>query len=120
MIGALLSWLGGGALDRILRTVDAKITAESDRDRIKGEIIQEHLRSRPDFLRAGGFWLMLIFALPLAFWWAAVLAYSVLWCRLCIWPQPWSIAALPSPLDDWAGMIVLALFGVVGLERIRR
>lgn len=70
--------------------------------------------------RAGGFWLMLIFAAPLAVWWAAVLVYSVLWCRACAFPQAWSIAALPAPLDEWAGMIVVAIFGVLGVDRFRR
>jgi len=120
MIGAILSFLRGGFLGRVLDTVDRKIAAEADRDRIKADIIGEHYRTRADFMRAGGFWLMLVFALPLAFWWTAVLVYSVLWCRLCAWPQTWSIAALPPPLDDWAGMIVLAIFGVVGLGRIRK
>jgi hypothetical protein len=120
MIRLLLSFLSGGPLDRILSTVDRKIDAETDREALKADIIREHYRTRPDFMRAGGFWLMLIFALPLGLWWAAVLVYSVLWCRLCAWPQTWSIAALPAPLDDWAGLIVMAIFGVLGVERLKR
>lgn len=120
MIRALLSWLTGGVLDRVLRTVDNKIAADTDREKLKADIILEHYRTRADFMRAGGFWLMLIFALPLAFWWAAVLVYSVFWCAGCAYPQAWSIAALPAPLDQWAGAIVLAIFGVLGLDRMRR
>ncbi len=63
---------------------------------------------------------MLLFAVPLAIWWAAVLIYSVLWCAGCAYPQDWTIAALPPPLDDWAGLIVMAIFGVIGLDRFRR
>lgn len=115
----LLGFLAGGILDRVLSTVDRKIAAETDREALKADIIREHYRTRADFMRAGGFWLMLLFAGPLAFWWAAVLIYSVLWCAGCAWPQPWTIAALPAPLDDWAGLIVMAIFGVLGVDRLR-
>lgn len=120
MIGALLSWLTGGVLDRVLSTVDRKIAAETDRDALKRDLILESYRQRADWMRAGGFWLMLAFAGPLALWWAAVLLYSVLWCRGCIWPQPWSVAALPGPLDEWAGLIVVSIFGVIGLDRFKK
>lgn len=120
MIRALIKWLTGGVVDRVLDTVDRRVSAETDREKLKAEIIREHYRSRADFMRAGGFWLMLMFALPLALWWASVLVYSVLWCRGCAWPQEWSIAALPPPLDEWAGLIVMAIFGVLGVDRLRR
>lgn len=115
----IINLLTGGVLDRVLDTVDRRVTAQTDRDKLKADIISEHYRTRADFMKAGGFWLMLIFALPLAFWWAAVLVYSVFWCANCMFPQPWSIAALPAPLDQWAGAIVLAIFGVLGLSRFK-
>lgn len=120
LLRALLGWLTGGILDRVLDTVDRRVEAQTDREKIKGDIIKEHYRSRADFMRAGGFWLMLIFAAPLAFWWAAVIVYSVFWCAGCAWPQDWSIAALPRPLDEWAGIIVVSIFGVLGVDRLRR
>lgn len=120
MIAFLARIFGGGFLDRILSTVDKKIENETDREKLKADLLREHLRTRPDFMRAGGFWLMLIFAAPLAFWFGAVVIYSVLWCRLCAYPQTWSIAALPSPLNDWSGLIITAIFGVVGAVGLRR
>lgn len=120
MIGVLIRLLTGGALDRILETVDRKITAETDREAVKADIIKEAYRTQADRMRAGGFWLMLIFAVPLAFWWAAVLIYSVFWCAGCAFPQDWTIAALPAPLDQWAGAIVVSVFGVVGVTQFRR
>lgn len=120
MIRWLLSWFGGGPLSRILDTVDHKITAETDREAIKGDIIKEHFRTRADFMRAGGFVLMLLFAVPLALWFGSVCLYSVLWCRGCVYPQVWTIAALPAPLDQWAGAIVTAIFGVVGVGSLRK
>lgn len=120
MIGAILRWLTGGALDRVLRTVDRTIEARTDKERIKGEIIKAAYRNRGDWMRAGGFWLMLIFAAPLALWWGAVIAYSVFWCAGCAYPQTWTIAALPAPLNDWAGLIVVSIFGVLGVDRLKR
>lgn len=76
------------------------------------------METRPDFMRAGGFWLMLLFAVPLAFWFSAVVVYSVLWCQGCAYPQAWSIAALPAPLSEWAGVIIVSIFGVVGADRV--
>nr|WP_309504347.1 hypothetical protein [uncultured Roseovarius sp.] len=116
----LLRWLTGGALDRVLDTVDRRIQAQSDRERIKSEIVKSAYANRGDWMRAGGFWLMLAFALPLALWWAAVLAYSVFWCQGCAYPQAWSVAALPAPLDEWAGLIIISIFGVLGVDRLKR
>lgn len=120
MIAFLARLLGGGVIERVLASVDRHVEVQSDRERIKAQLLAEHLRTRADWMRAGGFWLMLAFAAPLAFWWAAVLVYSVLWCAGCAWPQPWTVAALPAPLDEWAGLIVVSIFGVVGLSRLGR
>ena len=120
MIAKLVSILTGGLLDRVLATIDRKIAAETDREALKAEIIREHYRTRADWMGAGGLWLTVLFAAPLAFWWASVIVYSVLWCAGCAYPQDWTIAALPPPLDEWAGLIVVSIFGVVGVDRLRR
>jgi len=116
----LASFLTSGFLDRVLSTVDKRIEAETDREKIKGEIIKEHYSTRADWMRSGGFWLCMMFAVPLAFWFTAVVIYSIFWCKLCLYPQPWSIAALPPPLDDWAGMMILSIFGVVGIHQFKK
>lgn len=120
MIAAILKWLSSGALDRVLDTVDRRIDAQTDREAVKGEIIREAYRQRADWMNAGGFWLMLVFAVPLAFWFAAVCLYSILWCQGCAFPQDWTIAALPPPLDEWAGVIIVSIFGVMGVSRLRK
>ncbi len=120
MLSFLAKLFGGGLLDRVLSTIDRKIDAETDREALKAEIIKEHYRTRADFMRTGGFWLMLIFAVPLAIWFGSVLVYSMLWCTRCAYPQMWSIAALPPPLDEWAGLMIIAIFGVVGVTRFRK
>lgn len=120
MIKSVISWLTGGVLDRALDVVERRVANEADRERLKAEVIKTHLETRTEWMRAGGFYLMLMFAVPLAFWFSAVVVYSVLWCANCVWPQDWSVAALPPPLDEWAGGIILSIFGVVGLSRIGR
>ena len=120
MIAMILRFLAGGALGRIMKTVEHNIDAQTDRQKLKADVIREHYRQRGDYMRAGGFWLMMAFAGPLALWWAAVLVYSVLWCQGCAFPQPWTVAALPAPLDEWAGLIVLSIFGVLGVDRLKK
>ncbi len=119
----VLKWFGsllsGGLLDRVLETVDRRIEAETDREKIKSDIIMSHYRNRGDFMRSGGFILMLLFAVPLAVWFSAVVIYSILWCQGCAFPQDWSIAALPAPLDQWAGGIIVSIFGVIGVSRFK-
>jgi len=120
MLAFLAKLLGGGLIDRVLDTVDRRIENEANRDKIKGDLLKTHMESREGFMRAGGSLLMLLFAVPLAFWFSAVVVYSVFWCAGCAYPQEWTIAALPSPLDEWAGLIIIAIFGVVGFTRFKR
>ena len=119
MLRGILSALGGGILDRVLDTVDRKIAVETDREKIKGDIVRAHYRNRADWMRSGGFVLSLLFAVPLAFWFGAVMVYSVFWCLDCAYPKDWTIAALPAPLDQWAGGIIISIFGVIGVSRLR-
>jgi hypothetical protein len=124
MIRLLLSWLtGGGAtgiLDRALDTVDKRIAAETDRDKIKADILREHMRTRGDWMKAGGFWTLLLFAIPTAIHYGAVIVYSILWCAGCAYPQSWSIAALPGLMAQWEGYIILASIGGLALLGARR
>ena len=120
MISVVLKWLTGGVLDRVLSTVDKKISAETDREALKAEIIKAHYETRAGFMKAGGFVLMLLFAVPLAFWHGAVVVYSVFWCAGCAYPQTWTIAALPAPLGEWAGLIIISIFGVVGVTGLSK
>lgn len=118
-----MGFFGGGALDRILSTVDRKIIAETDREKLKADLVRSYYETRPGFMAQGGVWLMAALASPFVFWlWAVVLA-SVFWCRDCAFPQPWTIAALPPPLDDHLAIIIASIFGagsVLGAAQIIR
>ena len=82
-----------------------------EREKIKSETEQSRDKWKAVILTStGAWWFQLFFIIPLAFWYAAVVIYSVLWCQDCVFAQPWTIAALPSPLDQWAGAIIAFLF----------
>jgi hypothetical protein len=53
------------------------------------------------------------FAYPLAVYYAAVIADSLLHFR-------WNVAALPTPIGDWSGWIISAIFLSESGERITR
>ena len=121
LLKLLFGWLTGGTLDRILDTVDTKVNNETERERIKGEVVTEYLKAQATVLTGRGWWFPLLFLVPAGFWFGAVCIYSVLWCRSCAWPQDWTIAALPPPLNEWMGAIAASLFiGKAGGELIAR
>lgn len=120
MWGALVRLLTASTLDRVLDTIERKIDSETDRQKLRADVVRTHLTTRARFMRAGGYVLMLLFAVPLAVWFTAVVLYSIFWCAGCAYPQEWTIAALPPPLDEWAGAIILSIFGVVGLTQFSK
>lgn len=106
----LLKLVTGGALDRILDTVDHKVDNGTERERIKTQAVESYIKAQAGILAGRGWWFPLFFIAPLGFWFASVCLYSVFFCRTCMFPQEWTIAALPAPLNDWAGVIIGSLF----------
>ena len=118
MIKFILSWLTGSTLDRILTTVDSKFDNDTERQRIHASVVEEYAKAQVALLSGRGWWFPLLFIGPLGIWFGSVCLYSVLWCANCAFPQTWSIAALPRPLDEWAGAIIGSLFVAKGLGEI--
>lgn len=125
----LLKWLLGGGLSGIVRelrgayadrrnaTNDAdKIAADERIDTLREEadVVQAYYDNRTSWMQAGGFWLLLMFAVPVAFKFAMINLYDMFWCAGCMYPQNWIIAAYEPPLDEWAGWIVVACIGGAG------
>jgi|19_taG_2_1085344.scaffolds.fasta_scaffold168099_2 hypothetical protein len=110
-----LGWITSGPLDRALTTVDKYVENQTDRERIRGSIIETHMTTRADWMKAGGFWTLLLFAVPTAFHYSAVVVYSTFWCANCAYPKTWTIAALPGTMGEWEGWTILACIGGLGL-----
>lgn len=106
----VMSWLTSGPLDRILTTVDRKMDNETERERVKAKAVETYIDAQTRVLTGRGWWFPLFFVAPLGIWFASVCVYSILFCTKCAYPQTWSIAALPTPLDEWAGIIIGSLF----------
>ena len=105
--GSILGWLTGGTLDRVLDSLDHRIDNETERARIRADLVRTHMHAQASLLAGRTWWFQLFFILPLGAWFSAVVADS-------IFHFEWNVAALPPPLDQWAGWIISALFLVDG------
>lgn len=117
----LFTWLTSGPLDRIFKTIDTSIDNETKREDIKTRAVESYMAAQVSILTGRGWWFPLLFLVPAGLWFASVCIYSILWCKGCIFPQTFSIAALPPPLDQWMAAIVGSLFiGKAGESLIAR
>lgn len=118
-----LKWLGkfiagsftGGTLDKILDTIDKKMDAGTEREKIKAEVTIAYTQAQANLLVGRTWWFQLFFVVPLGLWWASVIVDSIL-----LWFDWYghTTAALPQPLDTWAGWIISALFVVDGTKAL--
>lgn len=103
----VLRLLTGGSLDKLLETVNKRFDAGVKRDEIKAEVTKKWIEAQSNLLVGRTWWFQLFFVLPLGMWWTAVILDSIFG-----WEH--DILALPTPLDEWAGWIISALFIVDG------
>lgn len=93
---------------------DYKLKQSSDaleREKINAQTEQSKDKWKAVILTSTGAWLFqLFFIVPLALWFFSVVLYSIFFCQNCMYPVGWTIAALPSPLNDWAAAIIAFLF----------
>ena len=124
IFGFVLNWLTAGPLDRILSSIDKHGDAITDRERIKTEAVTQYVQAQVSLANSRQWFFPLFMLVPTAFHYAAVNVYSVLWCARCAFPVSWTIAALPSPFDQWEGLIVTSLFigkaGEAIIARLRK
>lgn len=114
ILKATIGWLTGGVLDRAMLSVDKYVESTTDKERIKAGVVQSYYENRASWMTAGGFWLLLMLAVPTSAHYAAVVAYSMFWCAGCAYPADWTIAALPGPMAEWEGWIIVACVGGAG------
>lgn len=93
-----------------------KATTEVELKEIESKENIAVVNARAAVLKAGAFWFQVLFVVPLGFWWASILLYSVFWHKNGPWPHAgefnpnWDIAALPPELMGWAAGIIAYLF----------
>lgn len=134
LLAALVRLGFGGVVDKALDHLERRAELQNDRERLRQLTTVELAKSAvaeaqimADFnaakLRVPWFWLFAgAFLSLLLLWFGSVVIYSIFWCKSCAFPQPWTIAALPPPLNDWAGRMIAWLFFVgtgVGVARLR-
>lgn len=127
MLSGVVKWFLGGGLSGIVRELRGayadKRNATNDADRVAAEervsvlreeadVAQAYYANRASWMQVGGFWLLLMFAVPVGVWHAAVIMDSLPFLRDAFGDQ--QVHALPAPLDEWAGWIVLASIGGAG------
>lgn len=111
MIWSAITWLFKGPLSRALDTIDSKIDNDTERDKAKLAVLNTALQNQVAVFNSPVIYLVYAAAAPLVAWLWAVCIYSIFWCSDCAYPQPWTVAALPKPIDEWAGAMFAALFG---------
>lgn len=105
--GFVASIFTGGSLSKILDVINKKMDNEVLREQIKADVTKKWVESQAALLVGRTWWFQLFFVIPLGLWWTAVILDSIFG-----WEH--DIAALPKPLDEWAGWIISALFIVDG------
>lgn len=113
MLQAILGLFFGDPFKRLMDTVDRKFDNQTERDRIKAELAEAQIKAQASVLGRRTWWFQLFFVVPLGCWFAIVVADS-------IFLFPWNVAALPAPLNEWAGWIVSSLFLVNGAKELLR
>lgn len=97
-------------LSRLLRTIDNRIDNDTERERIKADVIQRYIETAAETKQAAmqsrAFWVVWsLFAAPLGIWWALVLLDTAM-------PfVAWSIPDLPASVRPWADIIFGSIFG---------
>ena len=121
----LLRIASSGLLDSVLGAMQARADSAAERDRIDATVAIEEIKAelgrrqaqRDVLLAEQGRTITSLmrpaFAYPLAIYYGAVIADSLLHFR-------WNVAALPAPIGDWSGWIISAIFLSESGERITR
>lgn len=107
--GWAVSFLTGGSLDRILDTIDRKMDGDARKEELKAEVTKTWISAQTQLLVGRTWWFQLLFVIPLGAWWTSVILDSII-----LKSYGHTTAALPAPLDSWAGWIISALFVVDG------
>lgn len=100
---SIVAPFGKVALKSALDLADKHVSEETERERIKAGIVEQHIKSRADVLMRGAYVIWFWFAIPLAAYWAKVIVWDTM---LGLGTTP----ALKGMTLDWADLILGAIF----------
>lgn len=104
----IISFFVGGGLKDILNTIDKGMDSEVEKEKTKAEVTKTWINAQASLLVGRTWWFQLFFVIPLGVHWAALNWVSA-------FPHwGWTVHPLPSPFDEWAAVIISALFIVDG------
>lgn len=119
-MGKLFGWIFSASFGKIFsgvldyRNVKATIEAGVLKEVIQSDIEINRLKMQMAAVNNQWWvtrWIMPGFAYPVMLHWGAVIADSV-------FMFPWNVAALPHPLDEWEGQIILSFFIIGTAEKM--
>ena len=113
----MIGWLGlfGSVASKLADAYKARDNAKTDADRMAADVQIEALRGRLASKDNPGLqWAVAIVAVAMALHIAAVVLVSM------IPALGWTIHALPHPMNEWQGSIILSMFGLAAVGRFFR
>lgn len=121
MISGIIAFIAkiglGGVVDRTLDYMERKAQSQTDKELVRSKVEIEAIKAALNETKIMAdlnkskmehqlfWWFVALFVGPLAIWWTAVIADS-------LFHFEWDVAALPSPLNQWAGDMIGWLFYV--------
>lgn len=115
----LLSLLTGGLPDQIRRAYEAKLRAQNDTDRLIADSEIKVLEAARLNRLATPDNPLVKLAVGLAA--IGVCGHLFLVCFVSAFPfWGWTVHALPAPMNQWQGQIILGLFGLASVGSIAR
>lgn len=115
MILQVLGWLSSSKITKLAQAFEARQNAETEKDRIAAEVEIARIQSTQN---RGSLIDLLAFlaGLPLVLHLGCVALVSAFPGTF----PDWTVHALPGPMDEWQGEIILALFGLSAVSRFSR
>lgn len=122
----IASFFTGGGLSGIVGELRAayaaKLAADTDEAKIQADVTIRTLETRQAALEtaasirlaSGGFWEMRLMVFVAGFFPAAHFAAVSIDSMFAI--EGWVVQALPAPMDEWQGSIILSLFGLSAVK----
>jgi len=117
MIRLLTSIFGGGLAEQLRLAYQARLNAQTDSEKLAVEREIARLEGiSAERARSSGFWEIRLVAFVAGF---AASAHFLLVAFVSAFPMTgWTVHALPAPMNEYQGSIILSLFGIAAIGRV--